>query len=258
MRNDRDARNGRNGPDDQDGRGRNDDHLDRARSPSFEPRDVPVVPDLDPLRPIPAERLTLDAIARRFAAPPQWEPEFAGDRIRLVDRAPIDASVLIGLVDGPQGLEVLLTERAEHLHDHAGQVAFPGGRRDPEDRDVFATALREADEEVGIAPHLVDVIGTLPVYLTATAYLVTPVVGVVRQGYTLRIDPSEVAEAFTVPLAFLMDPSRHRRHRVELPAGVRHFYSMPYTVDREGEPREFFIWGATAAMLRNLYRFLAA
>ena len=149
----------------------------------------------------------------------------------------------------------ILAQRTDHLNDHAGQVSFPGGRTDPEDADAVATALREAHEEVGIAADEIEVIGQLPAYTTVTAYEVTPVVGLLDPPRALRLDPFEVAEVFEVPLAFLMDPAHHRRHAVEVDGLARQFISMPWGRDLRGEP--YFVWGATAAMLRNLYRFLA-
>ena len=182
-----------------------------------------------------------------------------GQRADLFSDRPLrPAAVLVPLVQRPTGLQVLLTQRTAHLHDHAGQVSFPGGRTDPQDRDAVATALREAQEEVGLDPALVEVIGALPVYTTVTRYQVTPVVALVAPTLTLRLDPFEVAEAFEVPLAFLMDPAHHRRHLVEVAPGVtRQFLSMPWSPDPAAAPERFFIWGATAAMLRNLYHLLA-
>ena len=159
---------------------------------------------------------------------------------------------------------MLLTRRTDHLHDHAGQISFPGGRAEPEEAgDPVATALREAEEEVGLARGRVEVIGQLPTYLTITAYVVTPVVALVEPGFELALDAFEVAEAFEVPLAFLMTPAHHQRHAYEAPGGLRrHFLSMPWTAtaaeSTDAEAREYFIWGATAAMLRNFYGFLAA
>ena len=157
------------------------------------------------------------------------------------------------LVSREQGLQVLLTQRTDHLHDHAGQISFPGGRRDPQDLDAVHTALREAQEEIGLPGGHVEVIGALPAYTTVTHYRVTPVVGLVRPDFDLMLDAFEVAEAFEVPLAFLMNPAHHQRHEVELDGMKRQFLSMPW---RQGQ-REYFIWGATAAMLRNLYAFLS-
>jgi 8-oxo-dGTP pyrophosphatase MutT (NUDIX family) len=154
---------------------------------------------------------------------------------------------------------VLLTQRTDHLSDHPGQIAFPGGRVEPEDRDATATALREAREEIGLGADHVDVLGEMPTYTTGTGFIVTPVVGLVRPDFKLQVDPFEVAEVFEVPLAFLMNPAHHRRHSVEVGGVQRQFLSMPWQgMDAEGKPRRYFVWGATAAMLRNLYRLLAA
>jgi 8-oxo-dGTP pyrophosphatase MutT (NUDIX family) len=122
-----------------------------------------------------------------------------------------------------------------------------------------ATALREAQEEIGLAPEHVDVLGSLPTYTTGTGFIVTPVVGLVQAGFEPRPDPFEVAEVFEVPLAFLMNPANHRRHEIEIGGVKRQFLSMPWDVPQaSGGARRYFIWGATAAMLRNLYRFLSA
>jgi 8-oxo-dGTP pyrophosphatase MutT (NUDIX family) len=151
---------------------------------------------------------------------------------------------------------VLLTRRAEALRDHAGQVSFPGGGAEPEDADTAATALREAEEEIGLPRDRVEVLGHLPVYTTVTSFVVTPVVALVEPPFTLALDPIEVAEAFEVPLAWLMTPAHHRHHVFEFDGGRRSFLSMPWTGGPHG--REYFIWGATAAMLRNFYGYLAA
>ena len=132
------------------------------------------------------------------------------------DRAPRPASVLIPIVVHADAACVLLTERTAHLHDHAGQISFPGGRVEKGDADAIATALREAHEEIGLPPADVDVIGTLPEYLTATAYRVTPVIGLVERPFTPVLDAFEVSEVFEVPLAFLMDPINHERRIFQL------------------------------------------
>ncbi|PTT84699.1 CoA pyrophosphatase, partial [Pelomonas sp. HMWF004] len=152
------------------------------------------------------------------------------------------------------GLHLLLTRRTAHLRSHAGQISFPGGRVEPEDAGPVATALRETQEEIGLAADCIEVIGQLPVYSTVTAFQVTPVVGLVRPGFTLALDAFEVAEAFEVPLAFLMNPAHHQHHCFEFEGMERRFLSMPW----QGEGGEYFIWGATAAMLRNLYQLLSA
>lgn len=229
-----------------------------SRARILDPHAVPVIGTDAHLRAVPAERLGAAALRARFASSPQGEPELPGDGRVFDGREPADASVLVPLVARESGVTVLLTRRTEHLRDHAGQISFPGGRAEEIDADAVHTALREAEEEVGLAPAHVDVIGMLPVYTTVTGFHVTPVVALVRPGFTLAIDSFEVAEAFEVPLAFLMDPAHHRRHAFEFGGERRQFLSMPWQgVDAAGQPREYFIWGATAAMLRNLYAFLA-
>jgi 8-oxo-dGTP pyrophosphatase MutT (NUDIX family) len=185
----------------------------------------------------------------RFARPvASFVPEFEGDGRLLTDRTPAAASVLVPLVQREGGATLLLTRRTAHLRDHAGQISFPGGRAEVHDVDPAATALREAEEEVGLPHARVEVLGTLPTYTTVTHFVVTPVVALVSLPFDLRLDGFEVAEAFEVPLSFLMTPANHRRHVFEFEGGRRQFLSMPYG--------DYFIWGATAAMLRNLYRFL--
>ena len=229
-----------------------------------EPRLAPVVGVDAHLPAIAPERLTPEALRARFAptlgtaasdAAAAWTPEFSGDGQRLSERPLRQAAVLVPLVRRPEGLAVLLTKRTEHLNDHAGQVSFPGGRTDPEDHDAIATALREAREEVGLAADEIEVIGVLPTYTTVTAYEVTPVVALLDPPRALALDPFEVAEVFEVPLAYLMDPANHRRHAAEFQGIKRQFISMPWGSDANGQP--YFVWGATAAMLRNLYAFLA-
>jgi 8-oxo-dGTP pyrophosphatase MutT (NUDIX family) len=229
------------------------------RSPILDPQSVPVVGIDAGLPAIAAERMTPASLRARFGAPPPWSPETAGDGGRFPGREPANASVLVPLVTRAQGVQVLLTRRTEHLKDHAGQISFPGGRSEPSDADAIDTALREAEEEIGLQRAHVDVIGTMPIYTTVTGFHVTPVVALVEPGFSLVPDPFEVAEAFEAPLAFLMDPSHHRRHRFDYAGGSRQFLSMPWDgIDAGGQPRRYFIWGATAAMLRNLYRFLEA
>jgi 8-oxo-dGTP pyrophosphatase MutT (NUDIX family) len=189
------------------------------------------------------------ALRERFSRPGLWVPELSGDGRLLVERPASPASVLVPLVQRADGLHVLLTRRTAHLRDHAGQISFPGGRAETHDVDAAATALREAEEEIGLPHDHVEVIGQLPVYTTVTHFVVTPVVALVAPPSTLKLDSFEVAEAFEVPLQFLMTPAHHRRHALALDGVERHFLSMPWG--------DYFIWGATAAMLRNLYRFLS-
>lgn len=158
------------------------------------------------------------------------------------------AAVLVPLVDRSDGLRVLLTQRTAHLAAHAGQISFPGGRSEPEDSDAIATALRETEEEVGLPPHYVEVIGRLDTYVTRTGFEITPIVGFVRAPYPMKPDPFEVAEVFEVPLDFIVDPANHERHSREWKGRARTFYVLPY------ENR--YIWGATAGMLVNLAEVL--
>jgi 8-oxo-dGTP pyrophosphatase MutT (NUDIX family) len=224
----------------------------------LDPRRVPVAGVDSHLPPVPAERLHPQTLRERFAAGAPFEPEHPGDGRPFEGRSAAAAAVLVPLVQRPEGLTVLLTRRTDHLRDHAGQICFPGGRSEPEDAGPDATALREAHEEVGLAPAHVEVIGALPSYTTVTHFVVTPVVGLVLPRFELALDPFEVAEAFEVPLAWLMNPAHHRRHRFEYEGGQRQFLSMPWQgAGADGLTREYFIWGATAAMLRNFYRFLA-
>lgn len=232
--------------------------------PIFEPESVPHDPAFAAAEvrgaAVVAEELRASAIRQRFAAPPPWQPELRADmRLFNPDRPPRAASVLIPLIVRPDGVCVLLTERTAHLHDHAGQISFPGGRVEENDADALATALREAHEEIGLPPANVDVIGALPEYLTATGYKVTPVIGLIERPFSPVLDAFEVSEVFEVPLAFLMDPINHERRIVQLGDTSRTFYAMLYsTPDRAADGRHYFIWGATAAILRNLYQFLRA
>lgn len=227
-----------------------------SRLPQFDPRRVPALPQDLELDAVPAAELTPDALRGRFLSPPIWRPEVVLER-RFADREPAHAAVLIPIVrrDGRDGgPTILLTERTAHLSTHSGQIAFPGGKVDDEDDDDAAAAVREAEEEVGLEPSRIEVIGRLPTYVTGTAFIVTPVVALIDPDLRLRPNPMEVAAAFEVPLAFLMDPRNHRRHVFEWEGDRREWFSMPY--DDRGIER--FIWGATAGMLRNLYRFLSA
>jgi 8-oxo-dGTP pyrophosphatase MutT (NUDIX family) len=230
---------------------------DRSRPPIPNPRVVPVVGNDAHLPAVHAGQLSAQALRQRFASPPHWEPETRGDGRLFEGRERAAASVLVPLVERDGGLTVLLTQRTAHLRDHAGQISFPGGRAEATDKDAVATALREAEEEVGLARRHIDVIGSLPEYRTVTYYDVTPVVALVRPPFELVLDRHEVADAFEVPLAFLMTPANHQRHMFEFAGYRREFLSMPWPrADGGSEP--YFIWGATAAMLRNLYRFLSA
>ena len=175
------------------------------------------------------------------------------DRIRLrlapapstsAGRAGTPAAVLVPLVDRAPEPTVLLTLRAAHLTDHPGQVSFPGGRVEPGDRDAVATALRETQEEIGISEDHIDVLGCMPEQRTGTGFTVVPVVGRVRPGYALTLCDAEVADAFEVPLSFILDTANHRRETAVLRGAPRTYYVLMH-----GERR---IWGATAAVLVDL------
>jgi 8-oxo-dGTP pyrophosphatase MutT (NUDIX family) len=224
---------------------------------NFKVEELPVVSVDTHLPPVAFDRLDAGQIAERFRAPPQWLPEIAVER-RFVDRDAAQAAVLLPLVQREE-LTVLLTRRTDHLHDHPGQISFPGGRVDPTDRDAVDTALRESLEEIGLHSRHVQVLGPLPTYTTGSGFVVTPIVGLVEPGFTLALDAFEVADVFEVPLSFLMTPAHHRWHVVEFGGVRREFLSMPWDgPGHDGRRQQFFIWGATAAMLRNFYRFLSA
>ncbi|MFO1325924.1 MAG: CoA pyrophosphatase [Rubrivivax sp.] len=216
------------------------------------PHAVPVAGHDHHLDPVDPRSLTAEALRVRFRAHAGFDAPIRGDGGALDGKAA--AAVLVGLVAREGGLQVLLTRRTEHLRDHAGQISFPGGRCEPEDADAAATALREAQEEVGLDPARVELLGHLPEYTTVTRFVVTPVVGLVHPPFDLQLDAFEVAEAFEVPLDYLMTPAHHRRHVFSYDGGQRQFLSMPWR--RRPHENEYFIWGATAAMLRNLYHFL--
>ncbi len=184
---------------------------------------------------------------RRFVegivAPPVTETSLRGE-----DRVLTPAAVLVPVVVRPTGPTVLLTQRTAHLRDHAGQVSFPGGRCEDGDASPEHTALREAEEEVGLDPDQVEILGRLPEYRTGTGFVVTPVVGFVTPPLNLKLDDFEVAEVFEPPLDFLLDKANHQRQTMEI-RGQRHeFWAMPW--------QGYFIWGATAGMLVTLHRFL--
>ncbi len=200
---------------------------------------------------ISSQYLTADALRMRFSNPPAWTPEITVERlVRPLSRELTDAAVLVPIVMRDAGPTLLLTQRTAHLHDHAGQISFPGGRVERRDASPIETALRETEEEVGLARRHIDVIGALPDYHTGTGFRVTPVVGIVQPPFDVHADTFEVAEIFEVPMAFLMNGAHHQRRTAQFETGSRTFYVMSY--------ERYFIWGATAGMLRNLFHFLRA
>jgi 8-oxo-dGTP pyrophosphatase MutT (NUDIX family) len=158
------------------------------------------------------------------------------------------ASVLMPLVNREQGVTVLLTQRTDDMPSHAGQISFPGGRRQAGDADAVATALRETEEEVGLERRFVEVIGAVDLYRTGTGYEITPIVGIVTPGFTVHADPREVADVFEVPLEHFLDAANHRIDNRTWQGRERRYYAMPYG--------ERYIWGATAGMLKNLHFIL--
>jgi 8-oxo-dGTP pyrophosphatase MutT (NUDIX family) len=193
-----------------------------------------------------------EAIAARLAACPPLEKLLTADDLEKQQLASAQpgrpAAVLLLIVNHPQSPAVVFTQRTAHLADHAGQISFPGGRCDDGDCSPEHTALREAQEEVGIAPDRVGVLGRLPEYRTSTGYAVTPVVGWAEPPLSYRPDPHEVEDVFEVPLAFLLDPRNHRYESAFYRGRTRKYWAMPYG--------ERYIWGATAGMLVTFYRIL--
>lgn len=193
------------------------------------------------------------ARARLHAAPleaARFSDDDLNPEARIIPHGvtPKPAAVLVPVVARGEGLSLLLTERTKHLASHGGQVAFPGGKIDAGDAGPVAAALRETEEETGIARAFVEPLGFLDTYLTGTSYRVTPVVGLLQPGFTVTPHAGEVAAVFEVPLAFLMDPANHLRHSRQWQGKERFYYAMPFG--------ERYIWGATAGMIRNLYRLV--
>lgn len=189
-------------------------------------------------------RLTA-ALQRALGLPPAsdvpgWQPRGS---------TPTPAAVLVPLVARPDGYTVLFTQRTDHLHHHAGQVSFPGGRMEAEDASLTVTALRETYEEIGLGAEHIDLVGQLQDYYTITGFRVTPVVGIVTPPFDLRLDDFEVAAVFEVPLPHLLDRRNHQRHPFERDGVSGHYYAIPW--------QQYRIWGATAGMLLSLVQALA-
>lgn len=223
-------------------------------TPSFDPQSQPVV-SAESLSPLAPDCVQLAFIRAAFGRHIDWQVEpvftssFKEDLLQGTDVR--KAAVFFPLIERPSGLHVLFTRRASHLHDHAGQISFPGGRIDATDRDEVAAALRETYEEIGVESRFIRLIGTQPGFLTSTRFTMKPVIGEILPGFTVRANSAEVAEIFEVPLSVLMDTRLHRLHRANLPDGGHRFYfSITW--------QSYFIWGATAALIRNFYHYLAA
>lgn len=218
----------------------------------FDPQAQPWAPIPRETR-LPAELLTGDAIqARLDQLRPVPGSVLGGDSglslraLPAAMRQPVQAAVLMPIVMRGDGAGMLLTQRSANLSHHAGQISFPGGRAEHTDNGPVATALRESHEEIGLKPEQVRVLGALPQYLTVTGFAVTPIAAWVEGNPALTPAEREVAEIFEAPLEYLLDPANYRIHSAQLPDGAnRSYYSVSWD--------KYFIWGATAAMLRNLY-----
>ena len=200
-----------------------------------------------------ARALEIDVgwLRRHFAVSPVSVEAVYGDQDARPDPSFLkSAAVLLPIVARPDELTVLFTRRTEHLRAHSGQISFPGGRIEEGDASEQAAALRETQEEIGIAASSIEVVGRLADYHTRTGFRVTPVVGLVAVPFTLRVDAHEVDEVFEVPLSFLLDPANHQKHNREFQGRQVQYYAIPY--------HDYYIWGATAGMLVNFYRHLAS
>lgn len=191
--------------------------------------------------------ITSEDLRRAFLRPVDAHPR-CDDGVRPGQPDVRPAAVLVPVVER-SALSLLLTRRTDHLHHHPGQISFPGGRVEAADTSPVMTALRETREEIGLQPERIELLGELPDYFTGTGFCVRPVVGLVHPPFDLMLDAFEVAEAFEVPLAFVLDKANRRRHSLTHDGQVRHFHAMPW--------HDYYIWGATAGMLVALSDFLA-
>jgi 8-oxo-dGTP pyrophosphatase MutT (NUDIX family) len=214
------------------------------------------MPGVSPSMPLPLFHLPPSAqkqwLAQRLARPAPRDARGLSDGFRLPGRGgdATPAAVLVPVVNRPNGLTLLLTQRSADLPDHPGQISFPGGRVEAGDATLAHAALRETAEEVGIAAERIEILGQLANYETVTGYVVTPIVGWVEPPFTLTADPVEVADVFEVPLDFVLDPANQQR-QFRMQGDVRRdFWAIPW--------RDRYIWGATAAMLLILDRTLRA
>ena len=206
----------------------------------------------------PASHFTAEDFRRRAAAERgPFADDDCGDhrlnpdlRDMIVRDGLRNAAVLIPVVDRREGASVILTKRAEKLRAHSGQIAFPGGRLDPTDPTPEYAALRETEEEIGLAPRHIEVVGRMPDYVSGSGFRIAPILSVVRPEFRLTINADEVDDAFEVPLSFLMDPANHTRDSRIWQERERYFYTMPFG--------ERYIWGVTAGIIRTLYERLYA
>lgn len=194
-----------------------------------------------------------EIVQRLLSSPPLEQLMTTDDLEKQIANAKLalrPAAVLILIVNHADAPTVVFTQRTAHLSDHAGQISFPGGRCDDADCSPERTALREAEEEIGIAPERIEILGRMPEYRTVTGFSVTPVVGWAEPPLEYQPDPHEVEAVFEVPLAFLLDPANHRHESALFKGRMRKYWAMPYG--------ERYIWGATAGMLVTFHRILAA
>ena len=229
----------------------------RVRRPphrlAFDPHTQPWVASSLAFSAVPHEHLSIEAVRAVLSAKIQRPLAVLdeSDRRHPGREGPlVEAAVLVPIVMRPEGLTVLLTQRTAHLNDHAGQISFPGGKIETTDEDAIAAALRETEEETGLSRQFVQVLGGLPRYLTATGFAISPITALVEPGFILSPDSFEVAEVFEVPLSFVTNPANFRLHHAALEDGTtRQYYSAPWN--------QFFIWGATAAMLLGMCQILS-
>lgn len=219
----------------------------------FDPVIQPWSPASENLSAVPGSLLTPDLFQKAFDHRFVWQAESLlhdWNNVKFTEQQTyIDAAVLLPLVYVNKEIHVILTKRSPRLKKHAGQISFPGGRVEASDPSAKDAALRETEEEIGIPASSIEVVGQLPDLFTGTGFLMKPYVGWVDEGFSIRKDSNEVEEVFYVPLSFLMDPRNHRLHNAKLPDGtIRNYFSMPWN--------SYFIWGATASVIRNLYHRL--
>lgn len=203
--------------------------------------------DLNGFRELAAARLLKRPAGHRDAVSSPSDYDLNPD-VPQPDAGTLKPAVVLVPIVARDALHFLLTERTGHLSTHAGQISFPGGRPEADDRDVVATALRETQEEIGLDPAFVEPLGYIEPYRTGTGYLITPVVGLVSPYTALEINRHEVADAFEVPFSFLMNADNHVIEQKFWRGADRRYYAMPY--------EQRYIWGATAGILRTLYRRL--
>lgn len=220
--------------------------------PSFDPLSPPYLIANQGLSALAPESLTAQLLYKAFEPSFMWQGdpliEDWNDEKRGLNgqHTYIEAATLTPLVYTQSGIHMVLTRRSKHLKKHSGQISFPGGRIDPADRNAATAALRETHEEIGVEPSYVQLLGQMPDLFTGTGFLMRPYVAQLKPGFVFQLNSDEVDEVFIVPLEFLMDPAHHRLHTAKLTNGqIRRYFSMSWN--------NYYIWGATAAVIRNFY-----